>query len=84
MAEADSMVLEMLKTMRQESKAQFQAVVRDMGAIHQRLDSLTAAFNDLASTHATHGEITAISTELDRLRQLVMEQDARIRFLETE
>jgi hypothetical protein len=54
MAEADSMVLEMLKTMRQESEAQFQAVVRDMGAIHQRLDFLTAAFNDLASTHATH------------------------------
>jgi cell division protein FtsB len=36
----------------------------------------------IAATHATHGEITAVHSELGRLRETVTELDARVRELE--
>ena len=73
-----------LQQIRDEQRSRFGALAKDTSAIHHKLDMLTASFNDLAATHATHGEITAVHMELSRLRQDVTELDARIRELEPE
>jgi cell division protein FtsB len=62
--------------------ARFAALAKDISATHHKLDMLTASFNDLAATHATHGEIEAVHSELDRLRLDVIALEARVRELE--
>src|SRR5262249_7435668 len=63
-------------------QARFTALAKDISATHHKLDMLTASFNDLAQTHATHGEIEAVHSELDRLRQSMTELEARVGELE--
>ncbi len=63
-------------------QSRFAALAKDISATHHKLDMLTASFNDLAATHASHGEIEAVHTELSRLRQDMTELDARVRELE--
>jgi ubiquinone biosynthesis protein UbiJ len=63
-------------------QSRFAALAKDISATHHKLDMLTTSFNDLAATHATHGEITAVHSELGRLRETVTELDARVRELE--
>jgi ubiquinone biosynthesis protein UbiJ len=62
--------------------SRFAALSKEISATHHKLDMLTTAFNDLASTHATHGEIAAVHSELDRLRQSVTDLEARVGELE--
>lgn len=63
-------------------KARFGALSKEISATHNKLDMLAASMNDLASTHATHGEITAVHDELGRLRESVTDLEARVRELE--
>jgi len=49
MAEPQDHVLEMLKKMRRENTARFNAIARDMSAIHHRLDLIAAARDDIAA-----------------------------------
>ena len=52
MAEPQDHVLEMLKKMRRENTARFNAIARDMSAIHHRLDLIAAARDDIAAAQA--------------------------------
>jgi hypothetical protein len=74
----------MLKKMRRENRAHFNTMARDMSAIHGRLDLLVTSHHDIAAAQASHGEISAIHSEVDRLRQLVSDLDARVELLEPE
>jgi hypothetical protein len=58
--------------------SRFKATAAEFSAVHHRLDMMTTALNDVASTHATDGEVKAVHTELDRLRQVVTELRAQV------
>jgi hypothetical protein len=47
--EPENLVLEMLKAMRRENRARFNAISRDMSAIHRRLDMLVTSNYDIAA-----------------------------------
>jgi ubiquinone biosynthesis protein UbiJ len=59
-------------------KARFTVLSKDISATHNKLDMLKTSLNDIAETHATHGEISAPHEEVDRLRRHVSELDARV------
>jgi hypothetical protein len=82
MIEPKDAVLDILRKMRRETRLGFQSIKRELNDIRQELLMLTAAHNDLAGNQATHGEITAVHSELNRLRQLIFEHDSRIAALE--
>ena len=82
MAEPQDHVLEVLKRMRRENNARFNAIARDMSAIHHRLDMIVTSHHDSAAAQASHGEISALHSEVDRLRQPVSDHDGRIAVLE--
>jgi hypothetical protein len=84
MIEPDNLVLKNLRSMRRAMDARFDAVARDMSAIHHKLDMVVAAKEDIAAAQASHGEISAVHSEVSRLRELVMDHDARIAMLEPE
>jgi ubiquinone biosynthesis protein UbiJ len=63
-------------------ESRFKTVAGEISTTHHKLDKLAASFNDLAATHATHGEIEAVHQELNRLRQDVIDLKARVRELE--
>ncbi len=84
MAKPEDLIVRILQSMRRETNARFDAVSRDMSAIHHRLDMLVTSLNDVAAAQASHGEIGAVHSEISRLRELVMDHDARISMLEPE
>jgi len=82
MTEPENIVPRMLQRMRRETNARFNAASRDMSALHHKLDLIIAAKEDIAAAQASHGEIAAVHSEVGRLRELVMDHDARIEILE--
>jgi ubiquinone biosynthesis protein UbiJ len=63
-------------------QSRFATLAGEISTTHHKLDMLAASLNDLASTHATHGEIEAVHQELNRLREDVIDLKARVRELE--
>jgi hypothetical protein len=81
--EPQDAVLDILKGLRREMRAGF-TVSQELSVVHHRLDMLTSAYNDLATTHAIHGEISALHSELDRVRQHLFDHEKTIKVLEPE
>jgi polyhydroxyalkanoate synthesis regulator phasin len=80
----NELIFETLKALRREMTARFDVLADQMVAMQQQLTLLTASRNDIAAAQATHGEISAVHDEVDRLRRQVLDLEVRVKVLEPE
>ena len=60
----------------------FEVMTRELSALQTRMDLVLASVRNLATTHASVGQVETVQEELNRLRRHMINMEARITALE--